>query len=358
MGVFERPSSALLDAMEREFGAPMPREDGLDSVAAITAMATGAASVFVGLGGNLARAAPDTTLVEAAFSLLAVNVGIATTLNRTHLLSDGLIVLLPTFGRSDVDMGPYGPRTVSVEDSMGLVHASTGVLRPPSDHVRSEITILAGLGTRLFTHEHPVAWSQFGIDYDVIRDHISRVVPGFTDFSARLRDRGGFELPHAPRDRREFGTASGRAQFGVTHVHQVPTNSLLLQTMRSHDQFNTSIYTSNDRYRGISGERDVLFISATDLRRLGLDDGQRVDVVTDLPGPERRLRGQRLVEFPTPPGSAAAYFPEANVLVPLSHHGCVVSTPGYKSVPVRLEVVHAGASVVVADSRRDGLSHA
>lgn len=357
MGVFERPTPALLDAMEREFGLPMPRKDGLDSVAAISAMATGAACVFVGLGGNLARAAPDTALVEAAFSSLAMNVGIATTLNRTHLLSDGLTVLLPTLGRTDVDMGLSGPRTVSVEDSMGMVHGSTGVLRPPSDHVRSEVTILAGLGTRLFNDEHPVAWSRFGVDYDVIRDHISRVVPGFTDFSARLGDHGGFELPHAPRDRREFDTASGRAQFGITHVRSVPTDALLLQTMRSHDQFNTSVYTSNDRYRSISGERDVLFMSATDLRRLGLQNGQRVDVVTDLPGPERRLRNQRLIEFPTPPGSAAAYFPEANVLVPLDHHGTIVSTPGYKSVPVRLEVVHMGA-LVAADSRSDGLSNA
>jgi formate dehydrogenase major subunit len=354
MGVFERPAAELLDALEREFGLPMPRAEGLDSVAAVRAMASGTASVFVGLGGNLARASPDTTVAETAFRDLALNVGIATTLNRTHVLSEGLTVLLPTLGRSDVDMGPMGRRTVTVEDSMGLVHGSTGVLRPPSDQVRSEVSILAALGTRLFTHKHAVTWSRIGLDYDVVRDHISRVIPGFEDFSTRILDGAGFELPHPPRDERRFDTPTGRAQFAVTAIRPVAADALLLQTMRSHDQFNTSVYSTNDRYRSISGERDVLFISDTDLRRLGLAAGDRVDIVTDMSGPERRLRNHRLVEYPTPAGSVAAYFPEANVLVPLEHHGSIVSTPGYKSVPVRLE--RAGATTPVASTLRVGSS--
>ena len=337
MGVFEQPSDALLDALEAEFGVELPRAAGLDSVAAVKAMLAGDVQAFIGLGGNLVRAAPDSAEAERAFRALTLNVGIATTLNRTHVVGDGLTVLLPTLARSDMDIGPLGARTVSVEDSMGLVHGSTGVLRPPSEHLRSEVGILAALGTALCTPNSTIAWERLGVDYDVVRDHVSRVIPGFTNFTARLRHEGGFELPHPPRDARRFETASGRAQFGLTTISPIEDDALLLQTMRSHDQFNTSVYSTNDRYRNIRGERDVLFINAADLRHRGFEDGERVDVISDLPGAERRLRNLRLVAYPTAVGSVAAYFPEANVLVPLDHHGSDVSTPGYKSVPIRLQ---------------------
>ncbi len=212
MGVFERPSDELLDALELEFGVELPRAAGLDSVAAVKAMLAGDVTAFVGLGGNLARAAPDSTDAERAFCSLTLNVGIATTLNRTHVAGDGLTVLLPALARSDLDIGPFGARTVSVEDSMGLVHGSAGVLRPPSEDVRSEVGILAALATALFPGSSTIAWERLGADYDVVRDHVSRVIPGFTDFTARLRDEAGFELPHPPRDERRFETATGRAR--------------------------------------------------------------------------------------------------------------------------------------------------
>jgi molybdopterin-dependent oxidoreductase alpha subunit len=337
MGIFERPPADLLDALEAEFGVEMPRKDGLDTVDAIASFAEGTSTVLVSLGGNLARSAPDSDFTERALANVDLAVHIATKLNRTQLIAGRTSIVLPALGRTEVDLGASGPQFVSVEDSMGIVHASEGVLAPPSGSVRSEVAIVCGLAEALLP-EGTAIWSGFAHDYNLIRDRVAAVIPGFDNFNERIRNPGGFVLPHPPRDERRFETSDGKAHLTVTNVvpHMLGEGQLMLQSLRSHDQYNTTIYGHNDRYRGLSGERTIVMANAADIRALGLVDGERVDIIAMLPGPERRLRDYRLVKYPTPPGTVAAYFPEANVLIPLSHHGEDAQTPAAKAVPIRL----------------------
>ena len=340
MGIFERPHTALLDAIDREFTITSPRAAGLDAVSAVSAFEAGTARVFVGLGGNFVRAVPDSGRAEAAMARAEVTVHVSTKLNRSHLVPDGTSIILPALARSDVDRNLDGDaQFVTVEDSMGLVHASTGTLEPPSPHVRSEVAIVCHLALALFGDEHPVPWAAFLIRYDALRDRIARVIPGFDDFNERVRADTGFALPHPPRDERRFDTDDGRAHLSVTEVavERLGEGELLLQTLRSHDQYNTTIYGFHDRYRGLSGDRRIVMVNPIDVERLGFHHGERVDVVTALAGPERRAHDYRVVSYPTPVGTAAAYFPEANVLIPLDHHDPVARTPASKAIPVRLE---------------------
>jgi formate dehydrogenase major subunit len=242
-------------------------------------------------------------------------------------------------GRTDTDLGVGGPQFVTVEDSMSIVHSSTGVLEPPSLSLRSEVAIVCDLATALLGADHSVDWQAMRGDYDRVRDRIAAVIPGFEDFNRRVRVPGGFVLPHPPRDERRFPTSDGKAQFNVSHLGSDDRgpDDLVLQTLRSHDQYNTTIYGHHDRYRGITGDRHVVMLNAADITRLGFADGDRVDVICTLPGPERRAAGYRIVSYPTPVGCAAAYYPEANVLIPLDHHGPDAQTPAAKSVPIRLE---------------------
>ena len=339
MGVWEKIKPDLLEALETEFGVVLPADDGLDVVDSIRAFEAGTAEVFIGLGGNFLRAAPDTDRTEAAFVGVPLVVNLSTKLNRTHLVTDETSLILPVLGRTEVDRQPSGDQFVTVEDSMGKVHSSTGVLPPPSGEVRSEVAVVTSIAGRVLGADHPVRWDAMGADYDVIRDHIARTVDGFNDFNSRVRIPGGFELPHGPRDSRTFDTADAKAQFTVsTAVTPTPDHDeLILQTLRSHDQYNTTIYGHNDRYRGLSGDRHVVMLNTADIERFGLQPGDRVDIVTVAAGPERRARGFQVVPYPTPKGTAAAYYPETNVLVPLDHHGQRAQTPGYKSIRVRIE---------------------
>jgi len=341
MGVWEQIQPDAIDAIERLYDVDLPREDGFDTVASIAALADGRAKVFFGLGGNFARATPDTDLVDRAFAGTQLVVNVSTKLNRSHLLTNGTSIILPAMGRTDRDNRDGHDRFVTVEDSMSMVHGSTGMLEPPSDQVRSEIDILCGLATALLGDDHTVPWPAFGADYDTIRDAIADTVHGFADFNRRVRVPGGFELPHPPRDDRRFDTDDGKAHFTAT-TFEAPTADLLLQTMRSHDQYNTTIYGHDDRYRGVSGDRHVIFMNEGDIAERGLVDGDRVDIVTDMAGPERRVRDFRIVEYSTPKGSAAAYFPETNPLVPLDHHDPRVGTPASKAIPIRIEPVVPG----------------
>jgi anaerobic selenocysteine-containing dehydrogenase len=233
---------------------------------------------------------------------------------------------------------------VTVEDSMSVVHLSRGGLPPASEHLRSEVAIVCGLAQALFGPEHPVPWTQFADDYDRIRDSISRVVPGFEHFNARVRQPDGFVLPHPPRDERRFETPSGRANFIINKLDWVPVppGRLILQTMRSHDQYNTTIYGLDDRYRGVKGGRRVLFINPEDVSALGYADGDRVDLISEWARPdgtiqERRTENFRLVPYPTPPGNVAAYYPETNPLIPLDHVARTSNTPVSKAITIRLE---------------------
>jgi len=340
MGIWERPPPGFLDALEREFGITAPRGHGFSTIDAIRGMSEGRAHVFVGLGGNFAVASPDTTRVERALARQSLTVHVATKLNRTHLLGREVLVL-PCLGRTERDLQRTGLQFVTVEDSMAQVHRSQGRLPPVSPALASEPAIVTGLARATLGEESRVPWEELVADYDRIRERIARVVPGCEDMNARVRSPGGFTLPRPPVERR-FETPSGRAELREVALPriEVPPGRLLLMTLRSHDQYNTTIYGDDDRYRGVRGDRRVVFVHPDDLRALGLAEGDRVDVVSHCAGEAgettRAVRGFRLVAYDIPRGCAAAYFPEANPLVPLEHHAEGSLTPAYKSVIVSL----------------------
>ncbi len=337
MGIYERPLPQFLDALADEFGFEPPRDDGFDTVETIAAMRDGAVRVFVGMGGNFASATPDTTVTHAALERCRLTVQVSTKLNASHVVTGEQALILPTMGRTERHEVDGVEQVVTVEDSMGVVHASRGTLPKASPHLRSEVEIVCGIAGALFGWGD-VAWDRFQRDHAAIRNSISRVVPGFDDFNTKIREPGGFTLPHGPRDDRTFATADGRAQFTVNELTfaEAPPGTLLLQTMRSHDQYNTTIYGLDDRYRGIHDGRRVVLVARADLDERGLDDGVLVDLRSVGPdGVERVAPRFRVVEYPTPVGTCAAYYPETNVLVALGSVGAS-GTPVYKSIPVEL----------------------
>ncbi|GAB3724126.1 FdhF/YdeP family oxidoreductase [Nocardiopsis oceani] len=338
MGIFERPAESFLDALGQEFAIDPPREHGHDTVDSIRAMARGEVGVFFAMGGNFVSATPDTEVTEEAMRRVGLTVHVSTKLNRSHVVTGTRALILPALARTDRDLCDGEPRWITVEDSMGLVHASHGVLPPLSEGMWSEVDIVRELGRRLFGND-PVDWDRMA-DYDRVRDHVAAVVPGFEDFNTKARQSGGFALPNAPRDDRSFPTATGLATFTVngTYAPEVPEGRLLLQTLRSHDQYNTTVYGLNDRYRGIKRGRRVVLVNPEDARELGLADGAYTDMVGEWSdGRERRAEHFRVVHYPTSRGSAAAYYPETNVLVPLDSTAEVSNTPTSKSVLVRFE---------------------
>ncbi|MEU3309276.1 FdhF/YdeP family oxidoreductase [Nocardiopsis sp. NPDC006832] len=338
MGIFERPDESFLDALGAEFDFEPPREHGHDTVNAIRAMGRGEVGVFFAMGGNFVSASPDTEVTEEAMRRVGLTVHVSTKLNRSHVITGTRALILPALARSDRDVHEGRARWITVEDSMGEVHASHGVLAPLSEDMWSEVDIVRALGRRMFP-DGTVDWEAMA-DYDRIRDHVSRVVPGFEDFNAKARRRGGFRLPHAPRDDRRFPTATGAANFTTngTYAPEIPQGRLLLQTLRSHDQYNTTVYGLDDRYRGIKDGRRVVLVNPEDARELGLADGAYTDIVGEWSdGRERRAPHFRVVHYPTARGSAAAYYPETNVLVPLDSTADVSNTPTSKSVVVRFE---------------------
>ncbi len=338
MGITERPDPAFLARLAEEFGIDPPEQVGLDVVETIRAMRDGEVEVFVGMGGNFAAASPDTAVTEAALARCALTVQVSTKLNRSHAVTGREALILPCLGRTERDERGGRLQAVSVEDSMGMVHLSQGALPPASPALLSEVAIVCRLARAVLGDSSPVDWSRLESDYDVIRDHVARVVPGFEEFNARVRRPGGFQLPHPPRDERAFPTPSGRARFTVSEIDVVTTapGELLLQTVRSHDQYNTTIYGLDDRYRGVSGGRRVVFVHPADIAELGLADGEIVDLVGSHAGEERRAEGFQVRVYPTARGCCATYFPEANVLVPLDSTAAKSNTPTSKSIPVRL----------------------
>lgn len=344
MGIWEKMPERFLKNLDDRFGIHSPREHGLDTVGAIRAMRDGNAKVFMAMGGNFASATPDTEVTEAALGNCALTVQVSTKLNRSHLVHGRTALILPSLGRTDRDIQAGGKQLVSVEDSMSMVHLSRGSLHPPSEQVRSEVAIICQLARTVFGAEHPVPWATFNADYDTIRDAIAAVVPGCDDYNRKVRAPDGFQLPHPPRDSREFHTATGKANFMTYPVEWVPVpeGRLVLQTLRSHDQYNTTIYGLDDRYRGVKGGRRVVFVNPADLERFGLSDGDRVDIVsefTDAEGhlQERRAKDFAVIAYSTPSGNAAAYYPETNPLVPLDHTATKSNTPVSKAIVIRLE---------------------
>ncbi|WP_316528234.1 FdhF/YdeP family oxidoreductase [Kitasatospora brasiliensis] len=339
MGVWEQMPQSFLDALEREFGFTPPREHGLDAVDSIRAMRDGRAKVFVGVAGNFVRATPDSEVTEQAMRRCRLTAHISTKLNRSHTVCGETALILPTLGRSDRDVQADGPQFYTVEDSMSEVHASRGKLPPASPHLLSEVAIISRLARLTLGARPDIPWERFEADYGTVRDRIARVVPGFEDFNARVAVPGGFRLPN-PVNQGVFPTPSGKAVFTCNEftMPQIPAGHLLLQTLRSHDQWNTVPYALDDRYRGIHHARRVVLVNPEDLAALGLADRDRVDLVgVWQDGVERRAEGFTAVAYPTTRGSAAAYYPETNVLVPLDSVADHSNTPTSKAVLVRLE---------------------
>ncbi len=339
MGIWHEPPKWMA-VLSGKLSFKPPTQKGFDTVETIRAMRDGKLRVFVGVGGNFAAATPDTEVTEAALRSCALTVQVSTKLNRSHVVTGRTALILPCLGRTEVDTQASGDQFVTVEDSMSAVHASRGNLKPASAHLRSEVAIICGIAEATLGDGLP--WPAYRSDYRAIRDVIAQVVPGFEEFESRVADvtLGGFVLPHPPRDRRSFPTASGKAAFTVhpVEVARIPAGRLMLQTVRSHDQYNTTIYGLDDRYRGVYNGRRVVFVNPDDLIALGIPDGTMVDIVSEwTDGIERRAREFRVISFPTARGCAATYFPEANVLVPLDSTAAGSNTPSSKQIVVRLE---------------------
>lgn len=355
MGINERPPVALLDALEKRFGFKVPRHNGHNTVEAIGAMLAGQAKVFIGLGGNFAQATPDTERTAQALRNCALTVQISTKLNRSHLIHGKDALILPCLGRTDIDLQAEGAQAVTVEDSFSMVHASNGQLQPLSRQMRSEPAIIAGIAAATLGAQ-PVDWHWLVADYARIRDLISQTIPGFEDFNQRLARPGGFYLGNSA-SQRQWNTASGKANFKANALPddllhecvrasgQVP--DLIMQSMRSHDQYNTTIYGLDDRYRGVKGQRDVLFANEADIIRLGFRPGQKVDIVSLWSDErERRVKGFTLLAFDIPAGQAAAYYPEVNPLVPLESVGDDSHTPTSKFIAIKLLAASETARII------------
>ncbi|MBO3759341.1 FdhF/YdeP family oxidoreductase [Ciceribacter sp. L1K22] len=352
VGINEKPPTTFLDALEKHFGFAVPRKHGHNVLAAIGAMLDGSAQAFIGLGGNFARATPDSALVEKALRGLKLTVNVATKPNHSHLVPGEVSFILPCLGRTELDMGANGTsQLVSVEDSMSMVHGSAGINRPASPHLLSEVGIIAGIAEATVGNG-VVNWSDLAGDYDLIREHIEATIPGFEDYNRRLRKPRGFHLRNAAAER-EWNTPAAKATFFAgplpqETVHQKAIRGegrYALQTFRSHDQYNTTVYGLDDRYRGVYGERQVIFIHPDDLKALGAEAGERVDVIGEFDdGVERIAPDFRFVPYDIPRGSIAGYYPELNVLVPVGSAGDESDTPTSKSIMVSFRKRQAAAA--------------
>ena len=339
VGITEKPNAALLAGIERAFGFKPPAHHGHDAVAGMQAMAEGRSKVLLSLGGNLAIALPDPELCAEAMRKLDLAVHMNTKLNRSNLLIGKESIILPVLGRTEVDMQASGPQSVTIEDSMSMVHASRGKLKPASDQLRSEPAIVAAMAQATLPNSK-VEWMHLVDDYDRIRDKIEIVFPDFERYNERIRVPGGFRLPIGPTER-VWKTPSGKAEFllfpGLNEDKELADASVLkLATIRSHDQYNTTIYGLDDRYRGVFGRRDVLFMNDGDLAANGLEHGDLVEISTALPSGGKRQMKLTAISYDIARGSVAAYYPEANCLIPMDYQDKLSGTPSYKSLPVRI----------------------
>jgi len=356
MGIWERPPEHFLDALQDEFGFDPPREHGLDTVNAIRALRDGDAKVFVALGGNFVAAAPDTEVTEAAMRNADLTVQISTKLNRSHVVHGREALILPTLGRTEKDLTGGNVQRVTVEDSLCVVHSSQGPLKPAGPQLRSEVDIVCSMAAATLGDRYGLPWEAFRKDYTEIRRRIAHVVPGCEAYDEKVDRPGGFTMPHPPRDSRTFATESGRAVFSVSPIDvlHVPEGRLLLQTLRSHDQFNTTIYGLDDRYRGVSGGRRVVFVHPDDITALGLHADQYVDLVGEWEDEERTAPGFRVVPYDQPRGCAAAYYPETNPLVPLDSTAESSNCPTSKAVILRLQPTDQGPARVPGSEETSG----
>jgi molybdopterin-dependent oxidoreductase alpha subunit len=341
VGIDERPSDAYLDKVREVFGFEPPRAHGHHTVETVAAMEAGTAKVFIGMGGNFARAIPDTERSYAAMRKLALTVGIATKLNRGHLVHGRDALIRPVIARSEKIETALGEQFLTIEDSMSNVTASRGVLEPASPDLRTEVEIVCRMAMAALPDSR-TTWADFIDDYNLIREKIAQVYPAiYADFTQRISVDKGFHLDVPPR-RRVWQTPNGKANFLLlpgldVNAPVADPDMLRLATIRSHDQFNTTIYSYNDRYRGVYGDRMVLFMNADDIRQRGLSAGDEVSLETiAADGRDRRVDGLTLLDYPISRGAVAGYYPELNPLLPLAYYDKVSGTPAAKSIPVRV----------------------
>ncbi len=339
MGIYEKPPKVLLDNLQKVFGFEPPRKHGFDTVAAIKAMSDKRAKVFIGMGGNFLSATPDTEFTAKALQNCDLTVHISTKLNRSHLIHGKTALILPTLGRTDLDLQTNGEQFVTVEDSMGVVHSSKGNLKPISEHLLSEPAIVAGIAKATLKSTN-LEWDKLVADYDNIRDLIEKTIAGFEKYNQRVRQDGGFYLPNLPRERK-FATDSAKAKFSINELEtiQLIENEYLMMTIRSHDQFNTSIYGLDDRYRGIYNERRIIMMNETDMIEAKLEKYQVVNLYNNHGGVERVAEKFIVVPYNIPRKCVATYFPEANVLVPIDSFADISKTPTSKSVVIRIKPI-------------------
>ncbi len=339
MGIFEKMPDSFHDALDKEFNFKSPRKHGFDVVASILAMHERRAKVFYALGGNFLQATPDTEFTAEALRRCNLTVHIATKLNRSHLVTGRIGLILPCLGRSEVDLHGGYEQFITVEDSMSVVHMSQGSLKPASPDLLGEPVIIARTAEATMKKRGNVNWSELCSHYDQIRERIARVVPGFENFNERVRKPGGFYLPNGARER-TWKNPAGKALFATHPLSQVKPaeGQLVLQTFRSHDQYNTTVYGLNDRYRGIGNERRVIFMNPADMKARGIEPMRPVDITSHFEGETREAHKFLAVPYDTPAGSCAAYFPEANVLVPVRSFADVSLTPTSKSVLVTVKL--------------------
>jgi molybdopterin-dependent oxidoreductase alpha subunit len=339
VGIWDKPKKEFLDRLAKEFEFEPPREPGFDTVEAIKAMHDGRAKVFFAMGGNFLAAPADTEFTAAAMRNCSLTAHVSIKLNRSHLITGRTALILPCLGRTEIDRQSHGQQFQSVEDSMGVVGSSRGNLEPASPHLLSEIAIVAGLATAVLGPKRPIDWKTYVGNYDLIRDKIEAVIPGFPAYNDRIRA-GTFYLPNGPRDERKFETPTGKAKFiahKLSRAHPEP-GQYLLTTVRSHDQFNTSIYGLDDRYRGIYNGRRVIFLNEDDMQEAGFVAGHLVDLTSHFQGQTRTAKRFMVAPYPIRRRCAAAYYPETNVLVPIDSTADGSNCPASKSVPITLKL--------------------
>ena len=340
VGINHKPSDTFISRLEISTGIKTPKKHGFDAVEAVQAMISGESKVFLSMGGNFLSAMSDTNLVSDALENCELTVQISTKLNRSHLVTGRKALILPCLGRTEIDKSPLGIQFVSVENSMGIVHSSQGRNKPASESLLSEPSIVCNLGEKIDLNigDSKIKWNQLSENYDLIRDLIEETIPGFNDYNNRVRIKEGFYLPNPPKDNRIFNTDSGLANFRCNKLDLISAdiNEFIMMTIRSHDQYNTTVYSPSDRYRGIKGGRRIIFMNSDDIESSNLDSNSTVDITSLFKGKERTSKSWHLVPYDIPPGNVATYFPEANELIPLESVAIGSNTPTSKSVRVKI----------------------
>lgn len=338
MGIWEAPKEAFLDRLGSVFNFDPPREHGYSVIDAIQAMHENKGKVFFALGGNFLSASPDTHYTAEALRRCDLTVHVSTKLNRSHLIHGKQALILPCLGRTELDVQKSGEQFVSVENSMGVVHSSRGVIPPSSLDLMSEVSIVCHLAKATLDQKIDVDWNAMMDNYDHVRDAIEKVIPGFDDYNKRVLNADGFYLPNGARDG-NFKTNTGKANFTVNEIpnRKVEENEFIMMTVRSHDQYNTTIYGLDDRYRGIYSERRVVMMNENDMKEYGFSKLQKVDLTSHYNGVRREVKQFLVVPYDIPEGCVATYFPEANPLVPIDSFAKGSKTPASKFVPITIQ---------------------